>query len=623
MLSADASIGERRLPGSARRDTAHLLRMWVLLAALVTIVSAGQIAAWQYPDPDDVLRLVQVRDLLGGQGWFDLAQHRIDPLREVPMHWSRLVDLPLALVIGVLTPLVGQAWAEGAALIAVPLLTLLIAVLFTGRVAAWLFGRETGGWAVLVAGMMPMLVLQFQPLRIDHHGWQIACFAAALFGLAERRGRRGPVIAGLAMAWGMTISIELLPIAALIGGLFALRWFREPIARAALTHYLQALAAALAVLFVATRDWQQAIGFCDAIGPAHIGFFVIAALGTTGLRKMRPMAPLATVAGFGVIGAAGLACFAFASPACVGAPFGSLDPLVHDMWYLAVNEGRPIWEQGRLFYAVVAQLVLALVIGVRLWAQAPAHLRAWWLDYLLLFVGCLVLGLLVVRSLAFASLLATIPLAWLLDRVLRRLRSEAGVWRKVLVAGGLACVILPSAPVALAQQVAPAPATGGQGTVDPAALRESFCTGREAARLLARLPEGTIFAPLDIGPSILLGTDHRVVATGHHRNERAMHDVIEGFLAPPDVAEGIVRRYRADYVVLCTGLTEPEIYARRGGERSLARHLLDGDAPEWLDPVAVAAPASFHLYRVIDAAESAPSNRDGRREPAGSGARRP
>ena len=76
------------------------------LAALLLLVAAPSIAAARYPDPDDVLRMVQVRDLLAGQGWFDLTQHRLDaPAGGVAMHWSRLVDLPLAGLIFILAPL--------------------------------------------------------------------------------------------------------------------------------------------------------------------------------------------------------------------------------------------------------------------------------------------------------------------------------------------------------------------------------------------------------------------------------------------------------------------------------------------------------------------------------------
>ncbi|MCQ3942134.1 MAG: hypothetical protein DPW22_02830, partial [Alphaproteobacteria bacterium] len=44
-------------------------------------------------DTDDAMRLVQMRDWLAGQGWFDPRQHRIAVPYE--SHWSRLIDAPL------------------------------------------------------------------------------------------------------------------------------------------------------------------------------------------------------------------------------------------------------------------------------------------------------------------------------------------------------------------------------------------------------------------------------------------------------------------------------------------------------------------------------------------------
>lgn len=593
MLSPDGSL-DRRLPQRARHDIAHLMRMWLLLALVVLCASAGRIVHWQFPDPDDIMRLVQVRDLLGGQGWFDVAQHRVDPLREVPMHWSRLVDLPLALVIGALTPLVGQAAAEAVALIAIPLLTLLVAMLFAGIVAVRLLGRETGGWAVLVAGLMPLLVHQFQPLRIDHHGWQIACFAAAFYGLYERRGIRGPVIAGLAMAWGLTISIEMLPLAALVGAILALRWLRDHHARVDLTHYLQALAAALTVLHLATRGWPTASAFCDAIGPAHIGFFLVVALGTTVLRYARPLPPTALVAGLGATGLAGIALFGWASPTCVGTPFGALDPVVRDFWYVNVSEGRPLWEQDGVFWIPFAQLIVALLAAVVLWARAPQETRAWWLEFLILFAGTLALGLLVVRSLAFASLLATLPFAWLLGIALHRLRNSGGMPTRIAVVLATVLVVLPGAPVAIAQNLAPDNAAGAE----PEEIPMSSCDLHESARRMATLAPGTVFAPLDIGPTILLETPHRVIATGHHRADKAMRDVIGAFVSRAEVSRLIVDTYGADYLVLCTDLIEPSIYATRGGEDSLGARLIEGDAPAWLEPMALGGPDTFRAWRV-------------------------
>ena len=76
---------------------------WLLIAALQLLVAVPGLRAMRFPDPDDVMRLVQVRDWLGGQGWFDLTQHRVSPPQGVAMHWSRLVDLPIALPVVLLT----------------------------------------------------------------------------------------------------------------------------------------------------------------------------------------------------------------------------------------------------------------------------------------------------------------------------------------------------------------------------------------------------------------------------------------------------------------------------------------------------------------------------------------
>ena len=35
---------------------------------------------------DDAMRLVEVRDLIGGQSWFDLFQYRMDPPSGLSMH---------------------------------------------------------------------------------------------------------------------------------------------------------------------------------------------------------------------------------------------------------------------------------------------------------------------------------------------------------------------------------------------------------------------------------------------------------------------------------------------------------------------------------------------------------
>jgi hypothetical protein len=50
-------------------------------------------------DPDDAMRLAQVRDFMDGQGWFDMTAWRLDPPHGTFMHWTRGLDAPMAVLI--------------------------------------------------------------------------------------------------------------------------------------------------------------------------------------------------------------------------------------------------------------------------------------------------------------------------------------------------------------------------------------------------------------------------------------------------------------------------------------------------------------------------------------------
>jgi hypothetical protein len=148
-----------------------VLTVWALIEMLMLSIWWRSIPGMQVRDTDDALRLVQVRDLLAGQGWFDLHQYRIMAPEGVLMHWSRLVDLPLAATIVALRPLLGthaeiadgdRSGADRAGHAG------------PGDDAAnRLFGRDTAVTAGIIVGLSGIVLHQMQPLRIDHHGWQI------------------------------------------------------------------------------------------------------------------------------------------------------------------------------------------------------------------------------------------------------------------------------------------------------------------------------------------------------------------------------------------------------------------------------------------------------------------
>src|SRR6266545_1943259 len=100
-------------------------RQGIETAPLLVIIWLASVATSLFPaliqginlSTDDAMRLAEVRDLLNGQGWFDLTQYRLNPPAGVAMHWSRLIDLPIALLIRAGEIVLPAALAERVALI--------------------------------------------------------------------------------------------------------------------------------------------------------------------------------------------------------------------------------------------------------------------------------------------------------------------------------------------------------------------------------------------------------------------------------------------------------------------------------------------------------------------------
>ena len=580
--------------------TRRLLLVWAVLAVITLAVAAGRLANLELRG-DDALRLVQVRDLLAGQGWWDLTQYRYDPPEGVVMHWSRLVDAPIALLLLLLTPLLGQANAELAVLILVPLLTLGVTVALVGKAAAMLFDVRTAGFAALTVGLLTPVLFQLQPTRLDHHGWQVAMCAAGVLGVAMR-SPKGAWLAGFALAAGATISLEMLPIAAGFAGYFTLRWLEDGRYRFELSGFLQAFAAGLLVLYGVALGPTFA-QYCDAIGPAHLALFAFVALGVTALAARRSLAPVLLVPLLGVTGLGGVGVFGALAPQCLAPPFAGLDPVVRSYWYELIMEGRPAWEQAYdLAIPAVIQLLVGLTGTLFLATRGARGGRRFWWNYGALLAVTLLFGLLTWRSMAFAGIVATVPLGWLVAHVLERLDRASGGFAK---AGGLVLLglaLMPSILFAAYERLAPTPQAAIPQAAAPQApagttVLDSECSRPGTIARLASLPPGEMLALFDLAPAILFHTGHSVTAAGYHRGEAAMADAIGAFIADPDEAEALIRARGAAYVVTCADMSETAVYAQ-ANPQGLAARLREGAPVSWLTSAPGFEQGPLKVYRV-------------------------
>ncbi len=100
MEMVEAGTGTRPPAATQSRPLPVSLLILCALALGLVMSSAGLLSVWRhgtFADSDDAMQLVEVRNFLAGQNWFDLNVARLDPPQGVFMHWSRFIDAPLAL----------------------------------------------------------------------------------------------------------------------------------------------------------------------------------------------------------------------------------------------------------------------------------------------------------------------------------------------------------------------------------------------------------------------------------------------------------------------------------------------------------------------------------------------
>lgn len=595
--------------------------IWLLAALAIASLSQDAIAAWKVGDPDDQMRLLQVRDWLAGQSWWDITQYRMNAPQGGDMHWSRLVDVPLGILIIMLRPLLGQGMAEQAAASILPLLTLAAALFLYALAARRLFGA----WVALVASALILTIMPFttqmMPMRIDHHGWQLVCFASALWALFDRHGTAwSALVLGLSCALWIEISVEGLPFVAILLGVSALGWIFPtlrpvPARNSQFPVAVTSTALGAFLFYSATESWLEP-NHCDALSRVHVSALgAIAAVIVAGnmmARKWPAWQSVYARLGLCAIAAAvGLGVLMAIAPACAGDAFASLDPLVRAYWFDRTPEGLPLWALSTdlvvLPLAYVGAGCIAL-IGMSFYKKrlpAPDMIRL-----ILLFFCTILVGAFVSRTMVYAMITANLFLATLLVETFMAANKRKTMLGRMALRVTAMLLAMPSlwVPIVISKAAAKEAKAGPASPIfgEDFVAKVRACQKSSAAISLNQLPKSNVMAGLDSNPAILQFTHHLVVASGHHRNQVAMADVIRTFTATPNQAARIIDKRDIDFVVVCDGSYELAAYAQQAPDGMLAQ-LRAGNVPDWLERKPDIGPFQiFEVDRTLLAAETQP-----------------
>lgn len=572
------------------------------LAATAFVTAMGWRAAGTgLPNSDDLMRLVEVRDLLAGQGWFDLAQYRLGLEGGTVMHWSRLVDAPIAAIIVAVNAVTGDmALAESAAKFLWPAVTAFLATVALMAGCIRTGNRDAMVPAAIIGAVALWSVGVFSPGALDHHNIQAALALWLLALLLPGRGLAGAhAAAGVVAVLMLAIGMEVLPYVVTAGAVVSISFLLGTTAAPAVRAFGLAAAAAAALVFVATiAPDNYGTAACDAFSSFHLVAAMIGGLGLAGATLFSGTAAR-RFAGLAVTSAVLFAAVAAFFPNCLENPLSALDPELRTFWLDGVVETRSLPEllatDPFAVLGLYGMALTALVVSV-LSAVRGRHAR----NRSLVFAGFLAMAIAVTcwqqRGFVFAAVFAVLPLAFWVTRLRARYARNAAAGRALAMAGawivsinlvwwtaGTQAAALVSKSPTLQEQVA-------------AASPRDYCYTADLYRPLADRPAGVVLGATDIGASLLLFTGDRAIAGPYHRDAAGILFLIDAMLASPDRAHAMLRQAGVDYVADCIAAADAAdfIAASPNGFQAALRD----DVPGWLEPLPETIGSPLVIYRV-------------------------
>jgi hypothetical protein len=569
---------------------------WLLFCAWFAYTRWSNIIWFNLSDTDDNMRMMQVRGLLQGQGWFDLRNYRLNPPIGANIHWSRLVDLPIAGIILLARPFVGGATAELIAAAIAPMIPYVVLLFGVALAARRLIDRRSF-WlpiiALIVAGLANGM---FQPERIDHHGWQLALLSVSVAGLADPRRVRGGLTLAITTALSLAIGLEMIIYLAIAGAAVALFWVADAGERRRALAYAVGLGGSIAFCFLVFASYDNRHAVCDALSPVWVSDLLLSSALLLLLALLTPAdwrVRLAMAAGAAVI----IGAFhALAWPHCLSRLEG-VSPQVDYLWLSHVREARPVYRHGWQ----VATLVLALpVTGTIGWAllawrnRKNSDLLRRTIAAAAPAIAAMLLLFWQIRTGPAAQVMAVVgavAIIWVLVPIVDRMKS--------LVLRTLAVVA-----VALIGFGAVVPFAITMGPVMKMTPREQqieranrLCNFIGSYHPIALLPKGTVFTFVDLAPRLITVTHHDSIMGPYHRNGEQIADGMLAFRGSADQAHQIFAKYHSDYLLTCPNSSTTTIFTSEAPNGFYVQ-LERGQVPKWLTPIPLPANSPFKIWKI-------------------------
>jgi len=571
---------------------------WLLFCLSFVISKWADIRAFNLGDTDDNMRMMQVRALLHGQNWYDLRDYRLNPPFGANIHWSHLVDLPIAGLILLLRPFVGGPYAELVAVAIAPMIPYVVLLFGIALTARGVIDRRAFLLPAVPMFLAGMTNSMFMPERIDHHGWQIALLALSMAGLADPKRLRGGILLGISSALSLAIGLEMIVNLAIAGSAAVLFWVSNRDERQRLLGYAISLGGSLCFCFVAFGSYANWLPVCDALSPVWLSDGLIACALLFGMSIFSPADWKVRLA---VAFVAGLIISAFHLllwPQCLDNP-ENLSPEAYSLWLKYVREARPVYVQG---WKMAVQMMALPVTGAVGWLLLAWHNRK---DRDLL---CRTLGAAAVAVTAMGMMfwqirtgpaaqmlgaVGAVALIWVIAPVIDRVRN------RYLSTFGLIVVALVGLGVVVPVAMALIPAKKGSPAEIAVGRANRLCNLIGEYRPIALFPKGTVFTFVDLAPRLITVTHHDSIMGPYHRNSQQIIDVMKAFRGSADQAHAIIAgKYHSEYLLTCPHSSTTTIFMSEV-PNGFYGQLTKGKVPNWLKPIPLPKDSPFQMWKVV------------------------
>ncbi|MBL4766214.1 MAG: hypothetical protein JKY94_00570 [Rhodobacteraceae bacterium] len=581
--------------------------VWFLLCVLGWMKTGPELMRGKLQGNDDYLRLVQIRDWLGGQPWSDLHQYRLNPVDPIIMHWSRISDVLIGVPIKLLTPIIGVNAAEIFMMAAYPSL-MLLGFLYLVVALTLTLTKDTRApmAAVFMAALSYGVLAQFNMGRIDHHGLQIVMALGCLWCLIKSADTaKYAVYAGALCGLGLYVGIESAPYIAAACISVVLIWvFSEPHAGSRMRRFGMAMATTtLFSLLISAPPARWFVPSCDAISVVYTQLTLAVSLMLWGLSfaSRRVTSPITRFVLAGGLGGLGLGLTLVLFPQCLQGPYAELDPRLTEIWLSNVSEAERFHKYFlNELVGGSAMIILPILTLIGFWVYHKKTGLALTLAprSILIFMAlaCLA-GLVQTRLMTFATSFAIPFCAYLLVYGLER----AGTLKSTIVKNAARVGVL----VVLAPVTIPLILVAFEDKQDAKAdtvkaEQIAQCTSQAVLSKLDTLAPGTALTQIDMGAAILAHTRKlRVTSAPYHRNTHGILAAIDLFMGDEEMARQAVRRTEADYIIACAHNNEAKLYQNYAPDGLMAV-LNTGTVPHWLEKLDVDPSGNLLVYRVKD-----------------------